>query len=232
MRCTGGRASQSRTTSVRRGGTLALPESPSARLVGAVVIADGPGETRLDAAADLGAVEGGVPHQAPFLAGRQHRQLPGQAQFDDVGVAVGGAFVFGHGRRIVERELNVIGRGPAEVADHEFDHVPVGGMRLHEHPDVRAGLLRGGAAVAGDLAVGEDQCDDGEGDRRPRCPRYPGAGPDVRDPMPAVLDPTHGIHPPLISQGRTPKGRHRAITHPSAFAIGQGPRPDTHSWTA
>ena len=189
-----------------------------------------------DAATDLGAVERGIPHHAATPGRTPAWAARGEPQFDDIGVAVGGVLVFGHGGGIREGEPDVVGRGPPEVPDHEFDHVPVGGMRLHEHRDLRTRLLGRDAAIPVDLPIGEDQRDDCQDDRRPRRPRHPGVGPDVRDIMPAVLDPTHGIHPTLISQGRSPRRmaetERYGLSRPSASAIGRGRLPDTRSWNA
>ncbi len=72
-----------------------------------------------------------------------------------------------------EVELDVVGRGGAEVADDELDDVPVGGVRLHVHGHQRAYLFGLKLAILPDLPVRVDQHDDAECQRGPCGDRQP-----------------------------------------------------------
>ncbi|COY40818.1 Uncharacterised protein [Mycobacterium tuberculosis] len=124
----------------------------------------------------------------------------GQPKFHDIGVAVGGILVLGHGWWVGEREPDVVGGCATEVADYQLDHVPVRDVGLHKHGHVGPSLLRSQSTIALDLPLGHHQGDHTEPKRRPRGPRQPGAGVDAGDLMPAAQDPPHGIHHPLIPQ--------------------------------
>ena len=174
----------------------ALPELPPSGSHDAVVVGHRAGETRLDALAEFRAVERRIPHRAPLLAGRERRQLAGELQFDDIRIAVGGVFVFGDGRWLRKRERDVVGRGFAEIPHNQLDQMPVRGVRLHEHADMRPDFVGCQSTIASDLQIGVDKGDHPEREQGPRCPRQPGSGPRARHLMPPIVDPFHGrTHP-------------------------------------
>ena len=106
--------------------------------------------------------------------GAKRRQLLGQLQFDDVGITIGGVFVFGDGRGMRKRERDVVGGGLAEIPHDQLDHMPIRGVRLHEHSDVRSGFFGGQPTITPILLTDVNESDHAEREQGPDGPREPG----------------------------------------------------------
>jgi hypothetical protein len=173
------------------------PPAPGAAFVAAlgpraIVVGDHAVEAGADRAAELRPVPRRVPDRSPFLARRENCQFAGQLEFDDLRQRLVVAFlVLGDRRRMGEREPDVVGGGLTEVAHHEFDDVPVGGVLLHEHRYVRPDLVGLALVESPELAVQVDQRGDAERQGGPRGDRQPARGPETGEVPPAVLNPFH-----------------------------------------
>src|SRR5882757_6429604 len=102
--------------------------------------------------------------------------------------------------------------------------MPVRGVRLHEHPDVRAAFFRYQSTIATDLHIRVNEGDGTEAEQGPHGPRQPGTGSCARHLVPPIVDPTHRrTHPPAYItalNGMKIRWRTRWSTtiHPSVFA--------------
>ena len=95
--------------------------------------------------------------------------------------------VRGDRRRVGEVEAHVVRGGLAEVAHDELDDVPIRGVRLHEHRDLRPDLIGLELAIPLDLAIGVEEPDDAERDCGPHRDRQPTSRSKAGQIGPAVL---------------------------------------------